>query len=98
MNMLNTFQGQLTATVVQNHVEYHERVQYTTPRGPVWTQSRTVSVSEGNYRLEFVFDDVLDKLAWVRGGEFANPSDEVIVYSYPFKDYSKFDMRGRLIS
>ncbi|MDC0764157.1 hypothetical protein POF51_25900 [Brevibacillus sp. AG] len=83
---------------VQN-VEYHERTLYQTMRGTVWTLPRTVTISEGEYRLEFIFDDDDEKLSLLsHGSGRKNEDGEIIVYSYSFRDISKFDMRGRLIS
>lgn len=79
------------------HVEYHDRLPYKTMKGTIWTLPRTVTISDGIYRLDFVFDDVPEKLHYVTNN---TPSigEEVIVYSYTFYDYSKFDSRGKYIS
>ncbi|WP_103109543.1 hypothetical protein [Brevibacillus reuszeri] len=85
-------------TSAAKEIEIHPRTQYQTIRGVVWTQPRTITVSEGVYRLEFVFDDDEEIRKSLLGLFSTNKNGEIIVYSYSFKDYSKFDMRGRLIS
>ncbi|MFC8685595.1 hypothetical protein [Brevibacillus porteri] len=65
-------------------VRYHERLLYQTMLGEVWVLPRTVTVSKGVFRLEFVFDDDEEKLNLLgSASRVTNVEGEVIVYSFP---------------
>ncbi|WP_429840740.1 hypothetical protein [Brevibacillus sp. FIR094] len=76
--------GYQTVDTSSKKVRYHDRLLYQTMLGEIWVLPRTVTVSRGVFRLEFVFDDDEEKLNLLAGASrVTNVEGEVIVYSFP---------------